>query len=72
VAMNETAADNVRDKLIDRESVGVGCSVTERVRFADILFTSEAVNVSGADRVRENVAILDNRTVKVPDAAIVR
>ena len=51
-AMNETAADNTRDKLIDRESEGVISSVTDRVRFAEILLSNEDVNVSGADRER--------------------
>ena len=50
--MNEAAADNVRDRLIDRESVGVISSVTDRVRYADILLSNDAVNVSGADKVR--------------------
>jgi len=52
VAMNETAADNVRDTLIDREKDGVISSVTDRVRFAEILLISDTVNVSGADKVR--------------------
>ena len=51
-AMNETAADNVRDRLIVRESVGVISSVTDRVRYAEILLISDTVNVSGADKVR--------------------
>jgi len=51
-AMNETAADIVRDRLIEREREGVISSVTDRVRFADILLSNDAVNVSGADKVR--------------------
>ena len=52
VTINEAAADNVRDTLIDREKDGVISSVTDRVRFADILLISDTVNVSGADKVR--------------------
>ena len=51
-AMNEAAADIVRDKLSERERDGVIFSVTDRVRFADILLSNDAVNVSGADKVR--------------------
>jgi len=52
VTINEAAADNVRDTLIDREKDGVISSVTDRVRFAEILLISDTVNVSGADKVR--------------------
>jgi len=52
VAMNETAADIVRDKLSERERVTVGCSVADSVRFADMVLSNEDVNVSGADSVR--------------------
>ena len=51
-AMKEAAADIVRDRLIVREREGVISSVTDRVRFADILLSNDAVNVSGADKVR--------------------
>jgi hypothetical protein len=50
--MNETAADIVRDRLIEREREGVISSVTDRVRYAEILLISDTVNVSGADKVR--------------------
>ena len=52
VTINEAAADNVRDTLIDREKDGVISSVTDRVRFTEILLISDTVNVSGADKVR--------------------
>jgi hypothetical protein len=52
VVRNEEATDNTRDRLSDREKEGMIASVTERVRFADILLINDTVDARDTDMAR--------------------